>query len=277
MFGQGIGVLPQLIATLYGYPARPVELVDLRDDVTALMLTPGRSVYVEQLVELRHPSPWRLTAKVRRTGMASLEAFVCKKTLLHSFQCLDTDIGLGRHGDNWQPVEQMLDVRTLTHPTEVSSYCPTTFALSASGADGRIEIAELKLNDAEGQPVLRNPDFRSGSTGWYFTSDNYAIWRVENRFVHLFDEQGWFGVTSFVWLVGVTLMLLIRALIRAPDQLHVVLGAAILGFLAMGFFGTLIDTPWLLELFCTLLGVTQGVAMKALDDAPTDGSDVNAV
>jgi hypothetical protein len=75
--------------------------------------------------------------------------------------------------------------------------------------------------------------------------------------VHLYVEQGWLGVAAFSWLIAGTLVPLVKRAAHGPDMISCVLVAAIVGFMTMGLFGTLVDTPWLTELFCVLLAVSQ--------------------
>jgi hypothetical protein len=257
MIGKGIGVLPNLIADLEKKPSRPTELVVGPDGGVALRLEPGRSVHVEQLVDVQRAGPWMLTGSFRRVGAVSVHALVCQKTLLSSFHCVESDVDVSTKGSDWQPIERAIDIGALASRPNFLPYCPTTFALSVSGDNGRVDIQNLRLEDAHGTSVLKNSEFRSGSAYWFFISDDFAVWRAENLWVHLYVEQGWLGVAAFAWLIAGTLVPLVRRATHGPDIISCVLVAAIIGFVSMGLFGTLIDTPWLTELFCALLAVSQ--------------------
>jgi hypothetical protein len=91
--------------------------------------------------------------------------------------------------------------------------------------------------------------------------------------VHLYVEQGWLGVAGFAWLCAGTLVPLVRKAAHGPDLSSCVLAAAIIGFLTMGLFGTLIDTPWLTELFCALLAVSQAFTRRPTK--PIEGPTVD--
>ena len=138
--------------------------------------------------------------------------------------------------------------------------CPVTFALSASGGGGSVEILNLQLADARGESLLRNADFDAGSRFWFFTSDDHAAWRAENMWVQLYLEMGWLGVVSVAWLLMATLVPLVVGATVGRDLTLWVLTLSIIGFLMIGLFGSLIDTPWLTELLCAVLGVSQGAA-----------------
>jgi hypothetical protein len=114
---------------------------------------------------------------------------------------------------------------------------------------------------------LTNSHFQARSAGWFFTSDDFASWRAENVWVHLFLEQGMLGVVSFAWLVLGTATLLVRQWAASREMSLAVLIMAIAGFLAIGMIGSLLDTPWIAQLLCTLLAVSQG-RIAGLQHAP---------
>jgi hypothetical protein len=257
MFGNGLGTVPTIASAAFGHPLRPAELIRSESGDAALRIRPGKQVYVEQLVDGQAPGPWTLHGLVRHVGPTNLHAYVCKKTLFDSMRCVESSFTAGRPGDTWQSFTWSIDVDTLPSAAHRSWLdCPMTIAFSASGESGTVDLMRLRLTDAAGDDLLRNANFYSGSARWFFTSDDHASWRAENVWLHLNLEQGALGVMSFAWLMFGTLALLARQLAITRDVSLGVLLAAIVGFLAVGTFGSLLDTPWIVQLLCAILAVS---------------------
>jgi hypothetical protein len=266
MFGNGLGAVPSIASRAFGQPQRPAELIAVETGEAALRIHPGRKVYVEQLVDAQAPGPWSLQGSVRHAGSTGLHMFVCEKTLFDSFRCVESSIIPQGRGDAWQPFKRSIDLHTLPSAANGSWLnCPLTIAFSASGENGPVDIMSLHLTDAAGSVLLRNADFHLQSSHWFFTSDDHASWRAENVWVHMYLEQGLFGVVSFAWLMLGTIAQLARQLLVARDISLGVLLTALIGFLAIGMFGSLLDTPWIVQLLCAVLAVSQAcLAQRAI-------------
>jgi hypothetical protein len=260
--GNGMGLTPTIASTAYDQPIRASELVSLDGGDVALRIYPGKEVYIEQLVDSGAPGPWTLTGRVRRQGTANLQVHVCQKMLFDSFQCTERRFAESLIPGAWLPLTWSIDVRWLSDNVGQSRYCPVTLAFSASGDDGAVELSDLRLTDAHESSLLTNANFRDGSSRWFFTSDDHSAWRAENLWVHLYLEQGLLGVVCFAWLVFGTLALLIRQAAVNRDVTLCIPAASILGFLAMGAFGSLLDTPWITQLLCVLLAAGQSMVRQ---------------
>jgi hypothetical protein len=193
----------------------------------------------------------------RSSGTATLNTHVCEKTLFDSFSCVESSFADSQRPGSWRPIQWVIDIDKLSPVNGVWRICPVTLAFSVSGADGWVEVVKIRLEDGRHENLLRNADFQSGSTCWFFTSDDHSSWRAENVWGHLYIEQGWFGVVSFAWLVVGTLLPLVRRAVTDQDLTLYALAVAIVGFLTMGMFGSLLDTPWITQSLCALLGVSQ--------------------
>ena len=261
VFGNGLGTAPGLVASAYDLPTRSAELIPMPDGRKALRLTPGKSVFVEQLIDSDAPGPWTLRARGQSFGGAAVHVHVCEKTLLHSFRCAEATLML--HGGQASPAVQPIDVSALRSASHHWIRCPVTFALSVSGNSGQVDITYLRLEDARGENILANYDFGTGSARWFFTSDDLAAWRVENLWVHLFLEQGWLGVLAAGWLLIATLAPLAYRAATEREPSSIIQAVSILGFLAMGTFGSLLDTPSITELTCVVLAASQAIGRRS--------------
>jgi hypothetical protein len=274
--GTGLGTIPYIASIAYGLPQRPAELVQLADGETALRLRPGKAVYVEQLVNGSAPGPWRLEGQLRQKGGADLQAHVCQKMLFDSFQCNEHKFAADRNLNTFTPFVWSIDVGWLTDENRQWQRVPVTLAFSASGNEGFVDVSNLRLTDARGASLLNNEDFRFGSSRWFFTSDDHAAWRAENIWIQLFLEQGLLGVSSVAWLIFGTLGMLVSSKDFLRNPTRCVLAVAILGFLAIGLFGSLLDTPWITIMLCVLLAASQSMQASG-DGRPSTGQFGQAI
>ena len=133
-----------------------------------------------------------------------------------------------------------------------------------------MEVYDLHIDDAEGHPVLRNSTFAEGSRGWFFTCDDHQIWRAKNCWLHLAVEFGFSGIAAFAWLFVVVLIGLLKVSWVNGSWPAFTVGWSLMGFLSMGFFGTLLDTPWITFLLILILAMGHGMGTtKNLTAKPT--------
>jgi hypothetical protein len=276
LLGNGLGTVPTIASLAFDEPLRTTELVPLEDGRIALRIRPGKAVYVEQIVHIDAPGPWKLRGLLRTEGQIDLHGYVCRKALFDSFRCTESSFGRSPQEGAWLPFTWTIDTKPLLPPRSAWRRSPVTLAFSASNDGKYVDIKDLQLTDASGGSLLLNCDFQSGTAHWFFTSDDHSKWRAENIWVHLYLEQGLFGIVSFVWLVSGTLVLLARPAKLKPDIIHCVLGVAVGGFLTVGLFGSMLETPWTTELFCALLAVSQASsiagALAAHDSIGTENA-----
>jgi hypothetical protein len=263
LIGNGLGTVPSIASLAYHEPLRTSELVALSDGRVALRIRPGKDVYIQQIVDVGAPSPWKIEAHVRTEGRIDLHAYVCRKLLCHSFTCVEGGFSGTGQSAAWQPFAWAIDTKPLLPPESQWKHCPVTLAFSASNDGTFVDITDIELRDADGRSLLENANLEDGSAHWFFTSDDHSAWRAENMWVYLYLELGWFGVASFAWLLIGTLVPLAREVITKRDFTLCVLGVAIVGFVAMGLFGSMLETPWIAELFLSLLGVSQAKSYRA--------------
>jgi hypothetical protein len=258
--GNGIGTLPNLLAAIDQLPARPISLAQSASGGVVLRLEPGRSVYVEQLVDANAPGPWRLSVDADNPANTTFGFHVCRKTLYRSFECLAGR--LPRSSDRVHPAAQVVDLDVARLQSGRPNFLrpPITFALSVGGRDSYVDIASVRLEDANGRNLLCNEDFKSGSRFWFFTSDQLSAWRADNLWVHLYVEHGMLGVIAIAWLVLGTLWLAVRAAARRFDLALMAFSIGIAGFLAIGTIGSLLDTANLTALFLLYVSVVQAIA-----------------
>jgi hypothetical protein len=86
---------------------------------------------------------------------------------------------------------------------------------------------------------------------WFFSADGHLQWHIKNLLVALLFDQGWLGFLAVGALLAMSLAHAARCSLKgdrfAPAGL-----AALVGFLVIGVFDTLIDTPRFLLLMLLL-------------------------
>lgn len=279
--GHGLGTLPSLVASEFGRPVPPIRWTCQNQSAEShgeIHFQGDWPIYLERLVEssdLKSGACFDLEVKRQeRTDGANLPDAALRvtpnlvqKSVLESFDGLRLpDVDVGRQ---WQ----MLDLSEFEFGAReklTARWRPWSFGLSVTGQGTAILRATpgsaigTDRSAANGTPAIGN----RGSYPWYFTCDDHMVWRAKNFLVHAYYEQGLLGVSAWILLVG-------SALWRAGRR-HLGIGepvngdyrfsiesfraVSVLGFLGVGFFGSLIDTPWISVLFLAILSMPLGAS-----------------
>jgi hypothetical protein len=88
-------------------------------------------------------------------------------------------------------------------------------------------------------------------------------WRAKNFLVHAYYEQGVAGVGSWTTLLLGCLLRGVRSWmssignwpLQRPFPMAIYQTVCVVGFVGVGFFGSLIDTPWITALFLGILSM----------------------
>ncbi len=146
-----------------------------------------------------------------------------------------------REAPGWQTVTAELDSGELgggghwPHP-------PVKLGLHTTpGSTGAVDVDDLSLKTADGQELLANGDFSQGAQRWLFVTDQDLAWHIHELWVELYFAQGPLGILALVLLLTAAGMALWPAF-RAVEPLAVGLMAGLLGILAVGLLGSVLDT-----------------------------------
>ncbi len=249
-FGAGLGRYPAAYFSLHGPIDAPGDyaLRDAAPDANALALSGGRQelgwgelLRVSQ--RIRPPrGPVTAELEMRSTQAADLHLEVCEKHLLYNGGCLLKEVVQPAGAAGWVPVHATLDGLGVSRGP---FYAPRLVVFSVSnGARGAVlEVRKLRLVDADGSDLLVNGDFSQGLTGWLFSSDHSHLpWHLKNVFVHVLFDQGGFGLAVFVAMLAAGLWRLVFGAAR-EHPLAPPIAAALVGFLVVGLFDSLLDVP----------------------------------
>ena len=206
---------------------------------------------ISQRLEFGATGPFKLTLKVRAKTDVSIHAEVCEKHLLYAAGC---DIGraAAKAGEGWQTATIKLDGPLLGGSPW---YAPRIkmFSLAIANQSGAADIDDLTLIGPGGEQLLANGDFSSDMQRWFFSSDrDHMPWHAKNILVNVLFDQGYVGLALFLLLIVGALWRLNLSKVR-QHELAPYLSAAIVGFLVVGIFDSLIDVPRLALMFYILV------------------------
>lgn len=266
LFGTGLGSYPRAFLERNTDGRVPTTFSLGHDEGhDFLRLGSGENLYFGQRVALRPETTYRLVVTFRASSEdGKLAVPICEKTLLYSVNCgyayflPDTpgaweehaiefqSEGLGR----WPGVIGLLRGR----PLELALFNPVP------GTTVDVDDVTLVAEDgpAAGAMLLENGDFSAGSDRWFFTADDRSTWRIENMWLMILFEQGWFGVAATMLVLTVAAVGLLRRIAIGPPGeagSAAVLLASLGGFLTVGLAHGLVDAPRSMLLFYLLLVV----------------------
>lgn len=255
-FGRGLGAFPRA-NLLEGVSQESGWFISPQGPLQVLRLIGNSSLAMGQRLLAPATGQYRFSAQVRNPGRApaSLEIRLQPRRLLEMDGWLPNSTGLEfkiKPGQSFEKLEGVIDIEPANIPRW---FDPRTlvFALTNSGFTGSaLDLADIRLNDAQGNNTLRNGDFSAGGKYWLAYSDFFHLdWHVQSIYVATFFESGYFGLGVWLALVALAVWRSFRS-VRRGETFGAASVAAIAGFLVLGLTGTLNDTPRIMTLFLLL-------------------------
>lgn len=253
LFGMGLGRFPATY--LAKQPANSIPTVytfksELSHDFVRIKA--GTPLYIGQRVRTEPGKSYILSLGLRSVHQkGELRVPICEKQLQKSFRCQwlqfrSTEIGA------WEYFEKHFNMgevggdvgrrigRLSRRPVELALYNPARGSI--------IDVDNVKLIDDTGTNLIANGDFSRGQDRWFFTVDDLMPWQSSNHWGQIIFEQGWVGLWAFNFLI-LTLLVGLLLKVHQGDLFSGVVFAGVLGFLTVGLFGSLFDTPRMATLF----------------------------
>lgn len=122
-----------------------------------------------------------------------------------------------------------------------------------------LDIDNVSIRNVYEEEQITNGDFEAGIDRWFgYYDHNHLPWHIKNIWVHVYFEIGVIGLILFILLVLHALAATAKA--ARDSEFAFAIFVSLAGFLAVGSFGTLIDSPRIALLFylLTLLGLGFG-------------------
>jgi len=249
LFGAGLGRFPETYYLGHLQYGRLASYQYKKESGnTYLRLSGGNPIYLEQRIALAPHTDYKLSAKVRGGSPgAGLSIAVCEKTLQHSYRCEWFDVGNDGVDGEWHRYQIQFSSGVVgdgpwhaRRPVKIGLYNPRAGSI--------VDVDGLGLRDMAGNDLIANGEFSQGGDRWFFSSDRHLPWHIHNLALQVYFDQGWFGVIVLGVFVGYVFS---RLLGRAGKGEHfaVILFASLSGFIMVGLFGSLMDTPRLTLMF----------------------------
>ncbi|WP_193316651.1 hypothetical protein [Janthinobacterium rivuli] len=288
LFGMGIGSFP---ATYYWHnPQRevPASIAYAEEGANRYvrLASPGYSAGYGELLRLLQRLPvhaatrYTLSLDARRSGpMPVLQVRLCQRQLLYAQNCVHVPLRLrpappGMQAGAWQHYDVPFDSGGLGGGAWLLR-APVQLELAASGTatSSVIEVDNLSLRAPGGREMIANGRFTQANNYWFFSSDHHHLpWHIKSLALHLLVETGWCGALSMLALLTLAGQRLLRRAARG-DTGALACAAALLGFLVVGLFDSLLDVPRIallcyLMLLCALLQPPLSPRSSSLESAP---------
>ena len=268
LFGLGLGAFPSAYywdssaasrTATYGF------VIEQGNDV--LRLGSGDSLFFEQIVkvapEQRYVLSVDLRANIRNAGLA---VTLCEKAILYSYTCVAAPLQISGPAGEWTHYEAQMETRGFGPPGSRFER-PVKLSLYNSLSGTVVDVDNVILRNMHGNNLVHNSNFSSGMHHWFFSTDNYLPWHVENLYLNVYFEQGWLGLILFLALIGYTIARWLARMWK-QDALSLALLASLTAFLAVGTLNSWADEPRLSFLFYLLLiaGLTADARSAASKD-----------
>ncbi len=260
--GMGLGTFP---ATYFWHnplrdvPAR-ISYLDEGGNRYLRLASPGYSAGYGELLRLLQrisvlpDTAYVLAMDARRTeAMPVLQVRLCQRQLLYAQNCIAVPLRLRPGDGQWQHYELAFNSAGLGAGNWLLRP-PVQLELAASGtaSSSVIDIDNLSLRGTDGLERISNGQFTHANNAWFFSSDHHHLpWHIKNLLLQLYLESGVCGVLAMLGLLVLAASRLLRQ--RKQDHASAAILAAILAFLVVGLFDSLLDVPRIALLFYLLL------------------------
>lgn len=266
VFGMGLGRYPE---TSYwrstSNPRSGTYRLAAEADNPYVRLGAGDAIYLEQWVSMEPGKRYVLKLDVRSSGPgATITVPICEKWMLTAYNCIWQSFDLGQEFGSWRSLEAKVAAKDMSispwysrRTTKLSLYYETPQSI--------LDIDNVRLETESGENLISNGDFTQGLDHWFFSTDGHLQWHIKSLFVGLLFDQGWFGLVAMSTFLLVALRRAATNVLKGDADASAGL-AALCGFLVVGLFDTLIDSPRFLMLLFLLTFIA--AARPVLRPAP---------
>lgn len=256
LFGRGLGSFPRA-NLLEGSSDEVGWFFVPHESKQVLRLVGNSSLVIGQRLVSPIPGQYKFSAQVRNPSRASatLEVRLQPRRVLEmgDWEASTKEFQISvKPGKVFERVERIIDIEPAAIPRWFDPKY-LVFSLTNQGHHGSaLDLADIQLNDPNGQNILINGDFTAGGKRWLAYSDfSHLDWHMKSIYVATYFESGFFGLTVLLALVLVVVARCFRQ-IGEGRTFGAPLLAAIAGFLVLGLTGTLNDVPRVMTLFLLL-------------------------
>jgi hypothetical protein len=175
---------------------------------------------------------------------------ICERWILTSFQCVWQTVELGKAVGTWRRYEVSISSGELESGGWYARK-PVKLTLHNSSNNAAVDVDNVRLEDSERRDLLTNGDFSLGLDRWFFAVDNDRPWHIWSLPLGILFDLGLLGVVGLFLLAALALLRAARGAWSGDFAAGAAM-ASVAGFLVVGVFANLIDTPRFLLLFLLL-------------------------
>ena len=212
----------------------------------------GEVFRVAQRVSVVPGAPYSVVLDVQSDTVARLHFELCERRLLYVEGCATSAANIPATGGSWQRQVVSFEGAQLNGGPWYAPR-PVFFAMATESPGTRVAIDNVSLTGPDGGQLLVNGDFTQGMTGWFTTSDRFHLpWHIKNLGLNVLFDEGIIGLLLFAVLCFCALYRLVAGAART-HPFAPFLAAALVGFLLVGLFDSLLDVPRLAFVYYVLL------------------------
>ncbi|MFZ1810533.1 MAG: VanZ family protein, partial [Candidatus Nitrotoga sp.] len=263
LLGMGIGRYPETYSWRSKESLAATYRLGSETGNIFLRLGMGSPLYIEQFVTIEPHSNYLLNLNARSDQPnTQITVSICEKWLLTSARCAFKLIDVTGNGQ-WQSLQANLQSDEVgsgpwyaARPVKLSIYNSNT------QTNAVIDVDNVRLQAANGDDLLTNGAFSLGLDRWFFTVDNDRPWHIWSLPIQVQFDQGWLGLVALSLFVAFGLWRAGRNAWRGDAMAGAILASSV-GFLVIGIFDSLVDSPRILMLFLLLIGFCGRTGMKS--------------
>lgn len=264
VFGKGMGRYPASFFFGSSTNEHPGDYRLIRQNgENHLVLTAGKQaalgwgevLRVSQRIQAPD-GPVTVSLRARTARQLNLHVEVCEKHLLYNAACMLGQTLVPAKPAEWQQIRIPMEGRQMGGNLMAPKL--VVFSIATDSALGVVDIEKIQMTDRRGNALLDNGDFTQDMRRWFFSSDrNHLPWHIKNVLMNVLFDQGFVGLLLFA-VMGLTAFWRVSLGNGRDHPLAPGIAGALVGFIVVGAFDSLLDVPRLAFLFyfVLMLGLT---------------------
>lgn len=222
----------------------------------SLILGSGRDLKFGQRVHLKPKTEYQIQFLVKSNEESKLNIRYCERHLirqhLYNSKCVNRTIKLEKNNT--------FESKKLNFNTEAVgerpwyTRKPTILFFRNLTPGTELELSQISVKSIdEGEELINNGDFSHGLDNWFFYNDfQHLPWHIKNIFIELIYNTGLLGLIMFCTILGQVIILNTKSN-DSDKYFYPVNVSLIIGWLALGIFGSPLDSAHSSWLFFTLI------------------------
>lgn len=284
LFGNGVGSFPANYVYRFPDAVTGIGSYVVKQDGydSYLSMGPGEDLAFGQRVAIKANTAYNLTLGVRSTQKGKIVAFVCERNLIFASNfmanCESVSFRFSATPDGFEPLSKTLNSGGVGKRSWVSRW-PTILYFKNFSKSEVVDIDKVSLS-IEGDQLLKNSTFSSGTDGWFFYNDfSHLPWHMKNTYLQSWYNYGWVGFLLFISIVIAVILVALKS--RGGPMFYVACATGVIAICVFGIFGSPLDSSrvsWLFYfyIFAALLGPKEDSSNRTnfTEDEPVESRSV---